>query len=317
MTAKICNRIIRTATFAGLALPGGSAVSAIRGGGETTPSEMERIEEIFEDAWRGDQSGAHDGYQVPGPELLRDAVEDLCQHAGLKRVTLFVDEAAHVFIPQQQRQFFTLMRDLRSPYLSVKAAVYPGATSFGESFQPTHDATVHSVDRIVTEHRYASTMRQLVLRQDDSLERSISQYGEVFDTLAYAATGNPRILLKTVARSLPFNRRNAQETIREYYREEIWAEHSSLSDRYPGHSALIDWGRRFIESQVLPGLYARNQGRSSETSSYLWIHREAPQAVREALRLLCYSGILQEGVSGIRATRNEVGSRYMVNLGRY
>jgi len=240
MTAKICNRIIRTATFAGLALPGGSAVSAIRGGGETTPSEMERIEEIFEDAWRGDQSGAHDGYQVPGPELLRDAVEDLCQHAGLKRVTLFVDEAAHVFIPQQQRQFFTLMRDLRSPYLSVKAAVYPGATSFGESFQPTHDATVHSVDRIVTEHRYASTMRQLVLRQDDSLERSISQYGEVFDTLAYAATGNPRILLKTVARSLPFNRRNAQETIREYYREEIWAEHSSLSDRYPGHSALID-----------------------------------------------------------------------------
>ncbi|TDO25572.1 hypothetical protein EV643_1871, partial [Kribbella sp. VKM Ac-2527] len=110
-------------------------------------------------------------------------------------------------------------------------------------------------------------------------------------------------------------RRNTQETIREYFREEIWAEHSSLAERYPGHRVLIDWGRQFIEKNVLPDLYRRNQGRTSETSSYLWVHRDAPQTVREALRLLCYSGILQEGVSGIRATRSELGTRYMVNLG--
>jgi hypothetical protein len=121
--------------------------------------------------------------------------------------------------------------------------------------------------------------------------------------------------LKTLARSSPFNRRSVQETIREYYREEIWAEHSNLSDRYPGHRQLIDWGRRFIESDVLPNLYARNKERTSATSTYIWIHRDAPQPVREALRLLCYSGILQEGVSGIRASRGELGTRYMVNLG--
>jgi hypothetical protein len=45
------------------------------------------------------------------------------------------------------------------------------------------------------------------------------------------------------------------------------------------------------------------------------VHKDAPQAVKEALRLLCYSGVLQEGVSGIRATRSEIGTRYMVNLG--
>ena len=39
------------------------------------------------------------------------------------------------------------------------------------------------------------------------------------------------------------------------------------------------------------------------------------KTVREALSLLCYSGILLEGVSGIRATRSEVGTRYFVNLG--
>lgn len=314
MTAKICNRIIRSSTTAGLGLPEGTAVAALRGGtGEHRPSVMEVLENSLEDSWRSPEDA--DLRDAPGPEALKDAVEDLCRHAGIKRINLLVDEAAHVFLPQQQRQYFTLMRDLRSPYLAIKAAVYPGATSFGDSFQPTHDATVLSVDRAVTHDSYAPSMRELVLRQDPTLERSITTNGEVFDTLAYACTGNPRVLLKTVARSVPFNRRNVQETIREYYREEIWAEHSSLAERYPGHRALIDWGRQFIERQVLPDLYKRNHGRTSETSSYLWIHRDAPQTVREALRLLCYSGIMQEGVSGIRATRSELGTRYMVNLG--
>jgi hypothetical protein len=315
MTAKICNRIVRATTGFGLALPDGSAVAAIRGGpAPETPSRMEQTERFFEDAWRGNSPDAR-VQDLPGPEIVRDAVEDLCRLANLTRVTLFVDEAAHVFIPEQQRQFFTLMRDLRSPYVSVKAAVYPGATAFGDSFQPTHDATVLDLDRVVTDAEYASVMRELVLKQDASLARSIQQYGEAFDTLAYACTGNPRILLKTVARSTPFNRRTVQDTIRAYYREEIWGEHSSLASRYPGHRDLIDWGRRFVETSVLPELYKRNRGRAGETSSYLWVHRDAPQAVREALRLLCYSGILQEGVSGIRATRSEVGTRYMVNLG--
>lgn len=317
MTSKICNQIIRAATNLGLHLPGGSAISALRGDVSSTPSSMEKVEHLFENAWR-DNSKSETPGGVPGPEILRDAVEDLCKAASLRRVTLFIDEAAHVFIPQQQRQFFTLMRDLRSPYLSVKAAVYPGATAFGESFQPTHDATLLSLDRNVAADDYASTMRQLVVRQDPDMQDHLKRSGEAFDALSYSATGNPRILLKTVARSSPFNVRRVQGTIREYYREEIWAEHSSLSDRYPGHRELIDWGRQFMESQVLPNLFKRNQGRGGvhgDTSSYLWIHRDAPQAVREALRLLCYSGILQEGVSGIRATRSELGTRYMVNLG--
>lgn len=314
MVAKICNRIVRAATNNGVALPSGSSITAIQGGVESNPSAMERVERLFEDAWKGNGEPTPE-IELPGPEVLRDAVEDLCRSAGLRRVILLVDEAAHVFIPEQQRQFFTLMRDLRSPFLSIKAAVYPGATAYGSSFQPSHDATVFSVDRSVAEDDYAAKMREMVYKQDDRLRKVIEPNGEVFDTLAYAATGNPRILLKTLSRSSPFNRRNVQETIREYYREEIWAEHSGLSERYPGHAELVDWGRQFIENDVLPALYRRNNSGTSEMSSSVWVHRNAPQPVREALRLLCYSGVLQEGVSGIRATRSEVGTRYMVNLG--
>jgi len=314
MIAKVSAAIKRAATGYGLHLPADSALALLTAG--TAPGARESLEQIegkFEEFWRKgeDVDGAD---RVPDPEVLREAVEDLCEELKLRRVALLVDEAAHVFIPEQQRQFFTLMRDLRSPSLSVKAAVYPGATAYGESFQPSHDAVVHDVERPVTVDGYAGAMREIVLRQDPSLEKTIRQYGEVFDVLAFAATGNPRILLKTLSRSLPLNRSRVQDTIREYYREEIWAEHSTLAERYPGHRPLIDWGRSFLESDVLPAIHARNQ-RDTEASSAIWVHRDAPQVVREALRLLCYSGILQEGVSGIRATRSEVGTRYLVNLG--
>lgn len=315
MMAKLCTNILRSAERFGLALPSGSAIQAIQGGAAVGDySRMERVSRIFETSWQN-KTPEPLPTAVPDPEVLRDAIEDLCDHTGIRRVIVFVDEAAHVFIPEQQRQFFTLMRDLRSPYITIKAAVYPGVTSYGHAFQPTHDATVLSVDRSVTDDEYASSMREIVYKQDPTLKKQIEPNGDVFDTVAYAATGNPRILLKTMMARAPFNRRNAQETIREYYREGIWAEHSSLAERYPGHRELLDWGRSFIEDSVVPTLHARNSGRSSQTMSHFWIHRDAPQVVREALRLLCYSGIVQEGDSGMRATRGEIGTRYMVNLG--
>ena len=316
MISKISTGVKRALVTYGLSLPADSALAALM-----TPASIslvgrtvdEVVQTEYEEFWKNGEP-VPSGRLIPDPDVLRDAIDDLCQELGLKRIVLLVDEAAHVFIPEQQRQFFTLMRDLRSPRLAVKAAVYPGATSYGASFQPTHDATVLEVERSLTDSSYAASMREIVMKQDPTLVRSIEQYGEAFDVLSFAATGNPRILLKTFAASAPINRARVQESIRNYYREEIWTEHSNLAERYPGHRDLIDWGRNFIEREVLPVLYARNQG-SSETSSAIWIHRDAPQTVREALHLLCYSGILLEGVSGIRATRSEVGTRYIVNIG--
>jgi hypothetical protein len=315
MTARISSSVKRTVTNYGLTLPGDSAIvqltrASARSGTQTLD---DAVASQFEEFWEQGKA-VEEATSLPDPDELREAIEDLCDDLNIDRIALFVDEAAHVFIPEQQRQFFTLMRDLRSPRISVKAAVYPGATSYGDSFQPSHDATVLDLERPVTEPGYASAMRSIILKQDPGAKRQIKQYGEAFDVLAYASMGNPRVLLKTYASSKPFNRSRAQEAIRNHFREEIWSEHSNLAMRYPGHRELIDWGRSFIERDVLPALHARNMG-ANETSSAIWVHRDAPQTVREALSLLCYSGILLEGVSGIRATRSEVGTRYFVNLG--
>jgi hypothetical protein len=203
--------------------------------------------------------------------------------------------------------------------MSCKAAVYPGVTSFGEVFQPAHDATVLKLERDFLSADYLNNMREIVVKQGDSnLAALIAQRGEYFNILAYASSGNPRILLKLLLKTPKLNSSEINETIREYFRNDVWSEHTGLAEKYDGHRSMIDWGRRFIEGSVLPDLQGKNvQYLTSDKNSscFFWIHRDAPQQVKEALRLLAYTGIVTEHATGIKASRSEVGARYAVNLG--
>jgi hypothetical protein len=105
---------------------------------------------------------------LPNDDSLKAAIEDLCGDLKIARIALLIDEAAHIFLPGQQRRFFTLFRDLRSPYITCNAAVYPGVTYYGETFQPAHDATQITVDRDVTNNDYLENMREIVQKQASS-----------------------------------------------------------------------------------------------------------------------------------------------------
>lgn len=114
--------------------------------------------------------------------------------------------------------------------------------------------------------------------------------------------------------------KSVNQVFRDYYREKLWAEHTKLSDRYPGYKDFISWGRDFLETTVLPELKKKNDdflenSSGKGTTAYFWVHNNAPQEVKESLRILEYSGLVYEDAAGIRATRSEIGTRYMVNLG--
>jgi hypothetical protein len=328
MLARICGRIVRDLSTNGLLGAKPREISILSGDEDNTlePTKVERIAEAFEDSWKQEPTTV-DLAGLPSIEQFKDAIEDLCTSLKLSRIVLLIDEAAHIFLPQQQRQFFTLFRDLRSPYISCKAAIYPGVTSFGETFQPIHDANMHALDRNVLDADYVAYMREIVEKQASSeLISDIARNGQIFAIVAYAASGNPRVLLKTLNKTKKFNAQSVNEVIREYYRADIWSEHSMLPDRYAGHRTLIDWGRSFIEREVLPDLQKKNisylqkdgnpvEPAEQRSTCFFWIHRDAPQPVKEALRLLAYTGIVSEHSGGIRATRSEVGTRYLVNLG--
>jgi len=323
MLSRICHELIRALSKSGKLTITPTSLNVIAGGSVTAEvfqkTKIEDITQAFEDSWKNPGTDVNiEG--MPTTDLFLDAVEDICREVDISRFIVFIDEAAHVFLPEQQRQFFTLFRDIRSPYISCKAAVYPGVTVFGETFQPMHDATVLSLHRDIQDEKYVANMREIVTKQaeDSTIIKTISKRGENFAILAYSASGNPRHLLKTLLLAQKLDSGAVNRVIREYYRTDIWSEHSKLAEKFIGHSPLIDWGRRFIESDVLPDIQQKNIHNltgDKRTSSYFWVHRDAPQPVKEALRLLEYTGIVIEHASGIKATRAQIGTRYAVNLG--
>lgn len=319
MLSKICNRLLRSLKTHGFVEAYDSQVLAGSTNGEREPTTLDKLELEYEESYKNPDRSI-DIQHLPSVEQLKDAVEDLCQAHGIARLCFLFDEATHIFRPEQQRQFFTLFRDLRSPYLTCNAAVYPGVTSYGDVFELTHDATLRRLDREITSPWYLEGMRDLATRQVDSgVAAAILRNESIFSVLAYCVGGNPRLLLKNLAECPQLGAQQVSELIKSFYRANIWSEHSGLAESYPGHRALIDWGRNFVETEVLPRLHERNTRALKEvdveSSCFFWIHRDAPETVKHALRLLAYTGIVQKGEDSIRGTRSELGTRYTINLG--
>ena len=162
--------------------------------------------------------------------------------AKLEANSLLCRRGCSHFRPEQQRQFFTLFRDLRSPFITCNAAVYPGVTAYGQTFQAGHDALIEQINRDVLDKDGLTNMREIVFKQADSaLMVDITTHGENFTALAYAVSGNPRLLLKTIARAGRLRTTDVEKVLKEFYRSEVWSEHSGLAERYAGHRGLIDW----------------------------------------------------------------------------
>lgn len=279
---------------------------------------LKEIVNLFEDSYKGKKS--IDVSALPDIEDVKEAVQTICEENNINKVYFFFDEAAHVFRPEQQRQFFNLFKDLRSPYITCNAAIYPGVTHFGDSFEPIHDCVFKKLDRNITDSDYLQYFKDIVSKQsDENLKSEIDRHRDLFNTLALSSGGNPRMLLRTIQELPKFNTSNVNTEIKSFYRSKIWAEHTDLGDKYKGHKSIIDWGRDFLENAVIPRVEEYNKSRMKkgidETTIYFWIHKDAPEAVKESLRLLTYTGIIRKIDSSIRATRSELGTRYEIKYG--
>jgi len=280
--------------------------------------DLREIVRKFEESYRGQTDISIN--TLPDIEDVKEAIESICLENGLERIYIFFDEAAHVFRPNQQRQFFSLYKDLRSPFISCNAAIYPGVTYFGDSFEPNHDCIYKRIERNISDADYLQYFKEIVDKQaDESLRSAIDNYRDVFNTLVLSCGGNPRILLRTVQDLEKVNSNSVNKVIKTFYREKIWAEHTELGEKYSGHKALIDWGRDFLDKHVVPSVESYNSSRKDkgvdESTIYFWVHKDCPASVKEALRLLSYTGIIRKIDSSVRATRSELGARYEVKYG--
>ncbi len=288
------------------------------GDDKSIETSLKDIVKSYENSYRGDK--IVEISLLPDIEDVKDAIETICEENSLERVYFFFDEAAHVFRPEQQRQFFNLFKDLRSPYITCNAAIYPGVTYFGDSFELMHDCIYKKLERDIRDSDYIDYFKKIVFKQaDDHLKTAINANLELFSTLALSCGGNPRMLLKTIEDLSKFNSTFVNDVIKRFYRDQIWAEHTELGEKYKGHKTLIDWGRDFVEKTAIPAIENYNSTRRDkgieESTVYFWVHKDCPETVKESLRLLSYTGVLRKLDSSYRATRAELGARYEVKYG--
>jgi len=270
-------------------------------------SDLKKIVKVFEESYK--KKKIIDITSLPDIEDVKEAIETICEENSINRVYFFFDEAAHVFRPEQQRQFFNLFKDLRSPYITCNAAIYPGVTYFGDSFELVHDCTYKKIERNIKDQDYLQYFKDIVFKQADlALQLAIDNQRELFNTLAFAAGGNPRVLLKTIQELTRFNTSSVNSIIKGFYRDRIWAEHTELGEKYKGHQKLIDWGRGFLENSVIPAIERYNSVREEsgvdESSIYFWVNKDCPEPVKEALRLLTYTGVINKLGSTVKASRS-------------
>ena len=232
---------------------------------DDTETSLKEIVKLFENSYRSNTSIATG--TLPDIEDVKEAIEDICKENKIRRVFFFFDEAAHVFRPEQQRQFFSLFKDMRSPYITCNGAIYPGVTYFGDSFEPIHDCLYKRIERDIKDPKYVPYFKEIVCKQATSEVRdAIERHGELFATLALAGGGNPRMVLKTIQDAARFSTNSVNQIIKDFYRTKIWSEHTELGEKYKGHKPLIDWGRDFLESTVIPQIEKLNLSRRERTA---------------------------------------------------
>lgn len=231
------------------------------------------------------------------------------------------DEACQIFAPKQQRDFFELFRALRSPIVICKAAVYPGLVSYG-TFQQFHDATTKKIERGILASDYILKMREIVKKNYPDEYDKMIQNGDLLNTIIYCSNGNPRFLLKSLNAIL--DKGNAikaavvNDVIKDFYRVTIWTEHTKLEERYKGHKKMIEWSRKFIENTVtkdITRINTRDGSDSNEkTTVYFAISRKAPEAIKQAIKILEYSGVVTLDVEATKF-RYDYYDRYQLNFG--
>lgn len=285
---------------------------------------INQLIEKLEKSWKKDITNEEPATPfVEDIDYFKELLHSICAELSVKSIVFLFDEACHNFLPKQQREFFTLFRDLRDSKICCKAAVYPGITSYG-TFEVFHDSIVKRVEKDILAEDYVEKMRDIIERQIDSRTYNILiQKGELLDSLIYAATGNPRVLLKSVYEAseklTSLKKANVNSTLKDFYRTQMWNEYTKLGEKFEAYKEIVDWGRTFIEDKVLAETQNKNVRSENEEdydkqTIYFIIHKDAPELVKKAVSILEYAGIVILHTEGYKI-RGNIYNRYQINMG--
>ena len=237
------------------------------------------------------------------PSELVELLEEWADELELSRVVLLMDDAAHVFSLEQQREFFEVFRELRSRRVSGKAAVYPGITSYSPNFHVGNEAERVEAWYRTEDPEYLPRMRDIVARRlPDELKKRLVGREEIVDYLALAAFGLPRGFLNMLSQLLEVGensavnptRQRADQAIAEYA-ESVRGIFRALKGKLPRFRHFVETGAK-LDLAMVAALRRFNaiDGSRESKATVIGLREPIGGELERMLNMLEYAGVVRK-----------------------
>lgn len=239
------------------------------------------------------------------PARLQDDVSTIIYTLGRTRCVLLLDDAAHAFSPEQQRDFFELFRQLKNKFISPKAAIYPGVTIFSPSFHIGHDAEEVDVWVRPDSPDYLKFLQSLLqARLPSHIYGELQARPELLELMCQASFGMPRALLNMVrsildddgaeiadSGTLQLNRKDVLDAVRGNHAATL-AIFESLAGKLPMYADFVTHGKEtYLRAIDLVKDYNRSK-EIDRQSTTIAIKRTFPPELEKVLSFLQYAGLI-------------------------
>lgn len=282
---------------------------------------VESARRLAGDLERGEVPGGRFEMSV---ESLTESVELALIATGRTRCVLFLDDAAHAFSPDQQRDFFDFFRAIKSRFVAPKAAIYPGVTVVSPTFHIGHDAEEIDVwiDPYSTD--YLDFMRGLVARRvPPAVFEKLVSSSDLLDVVCFAAFGMPRALLNIIRQfyeddvdegvRVKFGVKDVRNQIGVAYANTLHL-YSSLRDKLPMYTNFVSAGESLLE-RMIDSVKSYNRIKlESRQSVSIAIQAPVAPELERVLGFLQYAGLMMKDSGVSRGVKGRF-DRYKIHVG--
>lgn len=285
----------------------------IKGVGETYGHLDERIPEELDNLVstatkyirhleKGEPEKAPD--RTIAPSELEEILTAAASNYGVNRCVLLMDDAAHAFSSEQQREFFEIFRQLRSFNVSPKAAVYPGITSYTPYFHVGNEAELVQVWLDPASDSYIDTCKRIAKKRlPEKVSSVVLRDKTIFKFISLGSFGIPRRLIVMISDILEestskggkkynIKRSNARGVLKDDT-DALMRTFSSLSDKLPRYDKYVQHGKRIIKNITSSIAEYNYQKENSEKTALIAIKLPVHNKVEKIVNFLEYSGILR------------------------
>lgn len=236
------------------------------------------------------------------PQILGESLERCTEQLNMQRCVLLMDDAAHAFSPEQQREFFEVFRGLRSRRVAGKAAVYPGTTSYSSNFHVGHDAELIEVwSKPDTE--YLNSMQMVIQKRlPEHLRGQLKGKEDIVNLLALASFGLPRGFLNMLSQVFGIGgesngtsptRRLADQAVSDHA-DSVRALFTTLRSKLPRFENFVEAGIE-LESAALESIRKYNQLKEAVEgkTNVLALREPVGPKFERVLNMLEYAGVVR------------------------